>query len=173
MAAVRRGNSQARGTMFDRHALRLHALATSILGSRADAEDILHDTFLYAFERIHELQKPSALRSWLSQVLVRKALSLLRRQKRGRRIGLHVVVPEEQYVQIQGPDHEAALRVPDARQLLENMAPDMRVVWWLQRVEGHTMNEVADLTGLSIDQVKKRLVAGEAKMAAYRKGQKR
>lgn len=165
------GNGSARATIFDRHATRIHGLATKLVGSPDTARDLLQDTFLYAFERLKSLRNPDALASWLSQIVVRKALSHLRRQRRRKFVGLSVEMANDQgarSVVLQSPGQESAFQLSDARRLLERMSPEVRVVWWLQRVEGHTMNEVAMLTGLTIDQVKKRLRAGEEMLATFR-----
>jgi RNA polymerase sigma-70 factor (ECF subfamily) len=39
-------------------------------GNKADAEDILHDAFIYAFEHIRQLREPAAFGGWLSKIVI-------------------------------------------------------------------------------------------------------
>jgi RNA polymerase sigma-70 factor (ECF subfamily) len=44
--AIERGQNEALGVLYDRHAAVLFTLAVHLVGSRARAEDIVHDIFL-------------------------------------------------------------------------------------------------------------------------------
>ena len=57
----------------------LQAVAYLILGSRADAEEIVIDTVMTAWHRSSELRDPAALRSWLLRISTRQAISRKRR----------------------------------------------------------------------------------------------
>ena len=67
--------------IYRRHAGLLLAIAARLLGNRGDAEEVVQDTFVTAFEQLRALRDPAALRAWLAQITV----SLVRRRiRRGR-----------------------------------------------------------------------------------------
>src|SRR6185295_17551927 len=57
--------------LYRRHAGFALNLAVRIQGSANDAEDIVHDAFLKASERLSELREASAFRAWLGSIVVR------------------------------------------------------------------------------------------------------
>jgi RNA polymerase sigma-70 factor (ECF subfamily) len=66
----------------------LQAVAYLVLGSRADAEEVVIDTMMIAWNKITELREPQALRPWLLRIATRQALS------RKRRIGTALLLPD-------------------------------------------------------------------------------
>ena len=46
LAAIERGENQALGVLYDRHAAVLFTLAVHLAGNRTRGEDIVHDIFL-------------------------------------------------------------------------------------------------------------------------------
>src|SRR6185436_12756566 len=65
-----KGEQAAFELLYRRHvAFALH-LATRIEGSSRDVEDIVHDAFLRAFERLGDLADASAFRAWLGAIVV-------------------------------------------------------------------------------------------------------
>lgn len=161
----------ARETIVRRHAKRLRGIARRLVRSREAAEDLAHDTFIYALEHLDTIRNPNALGAWLSQIVVWRSISFLRREKLRRRIGLSSVIAESQYVPLVETELPSSVARQDAKRLLEQLPTEARVMWWLQRVEGHTVKEVAVLTNSTVDKVKKRLVAAEKVMAKYRAGE--
>ena len=67
--------------------LALH-LATRIEGSSRDVEDIVHDAFLRAFERINDLTDRGAFKSWLGAIVVHAVRSRMRRHRLMNVLGL-------------------------------------------------------------------------------------
>lgn len=162
------GDRAAQEAVYRLHGPFLFALATRLLGSREQASDVFQDSFVRAIEKIHTLRDPKALRSWLAQILVNRARNVIRRERFRRRLGLTTTIPESEYIPPGDFVLEGRLAWHDVTRLLHKLPPDARVAWWLQRVERYTVREVAELTGSTVDKVKKRLVAAEKKIAAYR-----
>lgn len=65
VAAARRGDQGAWGTIYDRYADRLHDHCWSILRDEHEAADALHDAFVNAARALPQLRDPSRLRPWL------------------------------------------------------------------------------------------------------------
>lgn len=160
-----------REAIYRKHSPRLFAWATRLLGSADAAEDVLHDTFVSAFEKLHKLRDANALRGWLSQILLNHARAFLRKERLRQQIGLSTLVPEEAYVPEGRFELDGRLAWRDLTRLLRRLSPEARIAWWLQRVEKHTIPEVAVLTESSVDRVKKHLSAVERHISSYREGE--
>ena len=53
-----------------------------LLASRADAEDIAHDTFIRAFDKIQSFRRQSSLKTWVFQIATNLAYNELKKRKR-------------------------------------------------------------------------------------------
>ena len=75
--ALRRHRPETLGDLLEAYGRELQAVAYLILRDRADAEDIVVETLLTAFERGGSIRDERALRAWLIRVASNKALTLL------------------------------------------------------------------------------------------------
>ena len=66
-------------TMFSTMAYRT---AYQVLQDTTKAEDLMHDSFLVAFEKIDQLQNPNGFGGWLKQIVYRKSLNEIKQSNR-------------------------------------------------------------------------------------------
>ncbi|MES1184456.1 MAG: sigma-70 family RNA polymerase sigma factor [Myxococcales bacterium] len=163
--AARAGEEWAREALFRRYARLALSLAYRILPYDADIDDLVQDSFLYAFERLNGLTNPQAFQAWLSSIVVRTAGKRLRRRKLQIRLGLRGSDPidvDQVVSRAAPPDVAAELRAVYA--LLETLPVEERIALVLRRVERLEIPEIAEHMGLSISTVKRRLNAAEAQL---------
>jgi RNA polymerase sigma factor (sigma-70 family) len=87
--ALRRRRPEALEDLLATYGREIHSVAWLILRDRADAEDVVVETLLTAFERATDLRDERAFRAWLLRIATNHALALRRRG--GRVVRLHVV----------------------------------------------------------------------------------
>lgn len=144
VARVRAGDQAALGELYDRHAARLLRVAWRLVGSREDAEDVLHDVFVGLPEALRHYEDRGRCESWLVQCTARVALMRLRRQRRRPERALE-----------DGDDGIAASRpdlAPELRELeerIQRLPEPLRTVFVLRQVEGLSHTEIAALLGIS------------------------
>lgn len=164
VVAVRAGEDWAFEALYHRYADLAYGLALRLLGSPEDAEDMLQESFVEAFGAIHRLKEPAALRSWLSSLVIRRTCKLLRSRRLWVRLGLRRREEPIDFDTLVGrqcpPDVYTELRALYG--ILGTMPAEVRVVLVLRRVDGATLEEIAQMTGLSLATVKRRLSAAEA-----------
>src|SRR3954466_12505696 len=93
VARAREGRREALTELYARHGQALMALAYRLTGSRADAEDVLHDVFLGLPEALRRYEDRGSLDSWLKRVTARVALSRVRTRVRTHEVSLDDAVP--------------------------------------------------------------------------------
>ena len=167
--AARAGEEWAREALFRRYARLALGLGYRILPYDADIDDLVQDSFLYAFERLHHLTNPQAFQAWLSSIVVRTAGKRLRRRKLQVRLGLRsnqVVDVDEVVARTAPPDVAAELHAVYG--LLEKLPVEERIALVLRRVERLEIPEIAEHMGLSISTVKRRLNAAEERLERVR-----
>jgi len=168
--AARAGEGWAREALFRRYARLALGLAYRIMPYDADIDDLVQDSFLYAFERLDKLSNPQAFQAWLSSIVVRTAGKRLRRRRLQVRLGLRPQKPidvDEVISRSAPPDIAAELR--SVYGLLEALPVEERVALVLRRVERLEIPEIAEQMQLSVSTVKRRLQAAEARLTRARK----
>jgi RNA polymerase sigma-70 factor (ECF subfamily) len=167
--AARAGEEWAREALFRRYARLALGLAYRILPFDQDSDDLVQDSFLYAFERLDRLSNPQAFQAWLSSIVVRTAGKRLRRRKLQIRLGLRSTSPidvDEVVSRTAPPDVAAELRAVYG--LLEALPVEERIALVLRRVERLEIPEIAEQMGLSLSTVKRRLNSAEARLSRAR-----
>ena len=79
LEACRKQDAGAYKRLYDLYAPRMFALCLRYAGSRADAEDMLHDGFVHIFEHIKNQEIHRSLPGWIRKVMVNTAISYLRK----------------------------------------------------------------------------------------------
>lgn len=151
--------------VFDAHAAYVGRTLRCLGVRDHELPDALQEVFLVVHRKLSELEKPSALRSWLYAICVRKAMSLRRRAARRREDA--VAEPPEP----EGPratphdalEHTRALAV--ALEILDDLDDDKRAVFVLYEVEQLPMREVADTVGCPMQTAYARLYAARREIA--------
>src|SRR4029079_15839876 len=85
---ARDGRADALSELYARYGRVLMGVAFRLMGSRADAEDVLHDVFLGLPEALQRYDERGSLESWLKRITARVPLSRLRSRSRAREVAL-------------------------------------------------------------------------------------
>lgn len=157
------GDDAAVKLFYRAHVDRVFRTAARILGSNdGDVEDVVQQTFIAAFDGAPRFDGRSRVSTWLTGIATRRALDQSRdrwRRSRWQRLGERVGLGRAS----SRPDD-----VHDSRSLAEwalaRLTPEQRTVFVLHEVEGHTLAEVADMTGTGISTLHARLVAGRKRL---------
>jgi RNA polymerase sigma-70 factor (ECF subfamily) len=135
------------------HRRRLFALALQLVGSAADAEDVVQDSLLRAHRSLGTFRGQCALRTWLYQIAINRALT--HRQRRARTQG---VLFEDDRVHAAlavdaGHDPHLALELREryGRLLsaLDRLPPTLRAPGVLVTSQGLSLEDAGQLLGCS------------------------
>ena len=158
------GDRWGRDMLYRRHAGSLLAMTVRLLANRGEAEEIVQDTFVTAFEQLGTLREPGAVRGWLGQIAVNLVRRRFRRARLMRFLGLDRGADDATLESLADPglatDQRAELALVD--RLLRGMKPALRLAWMLRRVEGLELGEVASLCDCSLATIKRRIVEADA-----------
>jgi RNA polymerase sigma-70 factor (ECF subfamily) len=162
VARSRLGDVLAFETLYRRHAGFALNLAVRIQGNAADVEDIVHDAFLRAHQRLAELRDHAAFRPWLGSIVVRLVRTRLRRRRLLRVLGLSVPDPVElEAIASSDADPESRVLLAQVYALLQTLPADDRIAWTLRYVERHRLEVVAEIAGCSLATAKRRIARAQ------------
>ena len=161
VSRICQGDSSALGALYDRYATLLFATSLRILGSRSEAEDLLHDVMLEAWQSAYQYDPArGSVRTWL---LVRLRSRALDRLGRAGSIELGAEPSEGVVSQFGTLQTNDRLAIAEA---LERIDPDVRTVLELVYFRGLTGREIAEQVGVPLGTVKSRLARGLAALEA-------
>ncbi len=79
--AAKAGDQEAQCALYERYHQSMLALAYRKLCNWDEAEELVQDVFIQAFERIEQLRVPEAFGGWLRQIVRRMAINHLTRRR--------------------------------------------------------------------------------------------
>lgn len=161
LANVTAGSREALGQLYDRFAPRMLALALRILGTRRDAEDLLHDVFLEVWRRAADYDPDRGeVATWLLLRVRSRAIDRLRLS--GARLQSAEVVES-----LVGPGRDNPALEPERAQLrraLERLPESQAEALIYAYYGGLTCREIAERQGVPLGTVKSRLAAAMARL---------
>lgn len=156
------GDRSAMGALYDRHASLLLGVALRLLGDRPEAEDLVHDVLLEAWQRADTYDASRAsVKSWLLLRLRSRALDRLRSARLSRR------APDDELARRPAHAPEDPALQPDREGLgarVEGLPDAQHTVVRLIYFEGLSAREAAERLGVPMGTVKSRLAAGLEKL---------
>ena len=162
VALLRGGHLEAFETLYRRHVAFAINLAVRVQGSAVDVEDLVHDAFLKAHERIAELREPAAFRSWLGSIVVMFVRGRLRRRRLLGSLGLgHGEAVDMDVVASAQAGPEARAQLAQVYALLQTLSTDDRIAWTLRVIEHQALEDVARLSDCSLATAKRRIARAQ------------
>ncbi|MGE0792530.1 MAG: RNA polymerase sigma factor [Sandaracinaceae bacterium] len=145
----------ARGALYRRHAETVAGLALRLLRDRDEADDVLQDTFVCAFQTLGALRDPAQLGAWLRTICVRQVHRRFRRRRLLASLGFRrTTIPlEELALRDAGQEAREELRRVDA--VLARLPVRARIVWSMRVIEGETLPAIAEAMDVSLVTVKR------------------
>jgi RNA polymerase sigma factor (sigma-70 family) len=77
----RNGNRKAQFELYKLYANAMYNVALRIVNDDAEAEDVLQEAFLDAFNRIADFRQETTFGLWLKQIVINRAINYLRKRK--------------------------------------------------------------------------------------------
>jgi len=160
---VLEGDTALFEVLMRRHNQRLYRIARAVLREDGEAEDVMQDAYVKAYEHLHQFEGRASFSTWLSRIALYAAIARLRRRKRV--VELDTIPDSEKEtmhsLQSSAPSPEYEASSAEIRRLLEqevDALPDnYRAVFVLHDVEDVDVAEVADILDISPENVKTRL----------------
>jgi RNA polymerase sigma-70 factor (ECF subfamily) len=151
--------------LMRRYNQRLYRVARSILGNEVEAEDVMQEAYVRAFEHLDQFAGRALFSTWLTKIVVHEATAHRRRSLRfqslGSRTGASLSPSRTRFV-----GAELRLFEGELRALLDHavdaLPPDYRAVFVLREVEEMDTAETADALGVSQEVVRARLLRARA-----------
>jgi RNA polymerase sigma-70 factor (ECF subfamily) len=155
MGRVARGDADAQRQVVRRLLRRVERLCRALLRGREDALDARQLSIVEILRSAHSFRGASTLERWADRITVRTALRAAASERRAQR------APVELERDTTHPTSESVLL---ARQYLDGISERQRMVVVMRHSLEYSIEEIAELTGISQNGVKDRLLRARAIM---------
>lgn len=151
-------------------------LALRLSGSRADAEDLVQESFVRAFRFFHRYDSQLPFTSWLYRIMTNAHIDEMRRRGKLRTTSLDEPHPETGSTWDIADDSATAEQLLMSEEMeaeiqhgLANMTAEFRIAVLLADMEGLSYEEIAEVMGTSIGTVRSRIHRGRRQLRNYLK----
>jgi len=163
VARVLAGETGMFEVVMRRHNQRLYSVARAILRNDGEAEDVMQDAYVRAYEHLNQFAGRAKFSTWLTRIAVHEALA---RQRRGNRyqelepMSEREGDPMDRFASLT-PNPEQQASNSEIRRLLEeavdNLPDSYRTVFMLRDIEEMSTTDAADVLEITEENVKVRL----------------
>src|SRR5947208_2331705 len=165
--AAKKGDLEAFSELVKRYDRNIFRIAQHITHNEEDAQDVVQEAFLKAYQNLEQFQGNSKFYTWLVRIAVNEALMKLRRRKTSKTVSLDEDVETEEgsmprEVADWGPNPEQLYGQSELGDILQKtiqgLPQSFRTVFVLRDIEGLSTEETAEMLNLSVPAVKSRLL---------------
>ena len=163
--AAKAGDAAAFEELIRRYDRRLFRIAHQFTHNYEDAQDLVQDTFLKAYNNLNQFREQSKFSTWLIRITINEALMKLRKQRTRKEVRI------EQELQLEdgtipldiadwAPNPEERYETSELRRILsdalQRLNVRLRVVFVLRDIEGLSLEQTAEAVGLTVSAIKAR-----------------
>lgn len=137
----------------------MFCVAMRFLKNENDAEDVLQESFVKAFQKIHQYKGEVTFGSWLKKIVVNKSIDFLKAKKE------RMVQLDESYMQIAEDDDwlvDDEVSTDEVIEAMERLPEKYKYVLQLFLVEGYDHSEISQILEIPETTCRTRLLRGKA-----------
>src|SRR5450759_4821337 len=139
------GEVKAQFMLYKQYSKAMYNIAIRFLNNKMDAEDILQESFLTAFEKLTELTNDNAFGSWLKRIVINNCITHLRHNK-------FEFEDIDDYASLEYTDDgDAELNIDPAlvHTAIKELPAGGRTILVLHALEGYKHREIAEMLGVT------------------------
>jgi RNA polymerase sigma-70 factor (ECF subfamily) len=167
------GDGAAFQELVERYSTELYGLALFLTGQASDAEDVMQETLLGAYENLADFEGRSSVKTWLSRILVNQAARHHRSQRvRKAAQPIHLSAASSAVLEsaAQPSTVEAAEIRMDVMGVLQTLQAEHRAVVILRELQGLSYREIAEVLNIREGTVESRLFRARQELKVRLKG---
>ncbi len=157
-----KGDIRAQYQLYALYSRAMYNICYRMTGQQEEAEDMLQESFSYAFSKLSSFRFEASFGAWLKRIVVNTCINHLKKRKADL-VYLEThddPVPEEEDVDY----GEITFRVESVKKALEKLPEGYRIVFSLYLLEGYDHKEIADILGITASTSKSQFLRAKKKI---------
>lgn len=140
VALAASGDQQAFERLYRAHVPRVHSLVRRMVGNEGNADELVQDAFVRAWQRLSTFRGEAAFGTWLHRLAVNLVLNWQKSAARGRRL-----FDDDTALETMSGRREQPEDAMDLEEALKALPPGARQIFVLHDVEGFKHEEIAGM----------------------------
>jgi RNA polymerase sigma-70 factor (ECF subfamily) len=145
------GDQKAQFQLYKLYYKAMYNTCLCIVNDRHEAEDIMQESFLKAFEKIQTYKGEVSFGAWLKRIVINHSLDELRKRK------LTMESIEDSFFELKEKidekesinEEEVILKAEEIRDEINNLPDGYRIVLSLYLIEGYDHDEISEILNIS------------------------
>lgn len=146
----RLGSERAHYELYQRYSKAMFNICLRMMRNREEAEDLLQDAFVSAFDHILEYRKDSSFGSWLKRIVINKCINAINK-KSVALTELNEQIAEDDSLEDDSVDllDYESIGIEPIKMAIEQLSVGYRTVLTLYLLEGYDHSEISEILGIS------------------------
>jgi RNA polymerase sigma factor (sigma-70 family) len=158
------GDQKAQFQIYKLYYKAMYNSSLRIVNDTMEAEDIMQESFLSAFEKIDTYSGTVSFGAWLKKIVINRSLDYLSRKKAiFEDIETHIGIKDTSNDDIAYKE-EVDVKVEEVKQAIENLPDGYRVILSLYLLEGYDHDEIAEILEISSSTSRSQLSRAKQKL---------
>lgn len=164
--ACKRGEHGAFHQLYRLYSKAMYNAALRIVKDKEEAEDILQEAFISAFQKIHTYKSDSTFGAWLKRIVVNNAINKLRKRH------VEFTSLEEAPVDVAEVEYDLQdinFNIDGIKKAIAALPNGYRIVLSLYLIEGYDHNEISEILNISVSTSKSQYNRAKSKLRSVLK----
>jgi RNA polymerase sigma factor (sigma-70 family) len=158
------GDQKAQFQIYKLYYKAMYNTSLRIVNDTMEAEDIMQESFLSAFEKMDMYSGTVSFGAWLKKIVINRSLDSLNRKKAiFEDIDAHVGIKDSSNEDL-AQKEEIDVRVEEVKQAIEKLPDGYRIILSLYLLEGYDHDEIAEILSITSSTSRSQLSRAKQKL---------
>ena len=143
----RQGSRQAQFELYRLYSKAMYNICLRMLKDEMNAEDILQNSFVDVFTKLHTFKHQSSIGAWIKRIVINNCINFLKKKR------LEIEELDEKFVNVTedrpNEERDVKLTVESVNKAIFLLPEGYRVVFTLYMLEGYDHKEIAEILKVS------------------------
>jgi RNA polymerase sigma factor (sigma-70 family) len=164
------GDQKAQFQIYKLYYKAMFNTSLRIVNDTMEAEDIMQESFLSAFEKIESYSGTVSFGAWLKKIVINRSLDALNRRKAiFEDIDVHSGIRDDSG-EDRAQKEELDIRVEEVKEAIERLPDGYRIILTLYLLEGYDHDEIAEILSITSSTSRSQLSRAKQKLIGELKG---
>ncbi|MDY8134671.1 sigma-70 family RNA polymerase sigma factor [Aquimarina sp. 2201CG5-10] len=156
-------DKKAQIELYRKYNQAMYNIAYRLVQNTEDAEDVIQESFLNAFKKIHQFKAEVTFGAWLKRIVINRSINHFKKNQ------LATVGMNEAYhahIEMEHNDSKSnkELVLKDVREAIHTLPEKYKYVVMLYLIEGYDHIEISEILNISVAASKTQLMRGKIKL---------
>ena len=144
------GKQSAQMEIYNRYYKAMYNTALRIVKNSAEAEDVMQESFLNAFTKLHTFKGEVTFGSWLKRIVINNSIYHYRKQRKRNEVALDDIMYKVEDNDGVASDHVfTELKAQKVMETMKRLKDNYRISLTLHLIEGYDYEEISTIMNMS------------------------